>query len=255
MCPGSRPQTARFDETFRIPISTSSEAAQQRRRTTFRIGSIVSVDIPTRSFFRFCAPCRPVSTPPTIDGDLGDWDDGHRLPDLSEVSGEESVAAVYAAWDADGLYFAVSARARAAASVDVGRPLRGDGFQIWLDTRDVREAHRASRYCHHFYFLPGKGRRKPRAGQMRIRRARAHGRICDPDELSVGTHFGRSDFALEIHIPAAAMTGFEPTENRRLGFSYLLKDAGLGRQTWTADDPLPVAYDPSLWGTLELVDG
>lgn len=213
------------------------------------------LEVPVRSFFTFCAPCRQLVKAPSIDGDLSDWSGDWRLPDLCELSGEVPFARVYAGWSDDGLYLAVATEGAAAAEVSKARPLSGDGLQVWVDTRDVRDAHRASRYCHHFYFLPGKGRRKPAAGQMRIRRARAHGRVCDPEELAVASQSGRSGYTLEAHIPASALTGFDPAENRRLGFTYLLKDAKLGRQAWTSDDPLPVSYDPSLWGTLELVDG
>ena len=53
--------------------------------------------------------------------------------------------------------------------------------------------------------------------------------------------------------PTAALTGYDPDENNRLGFTYLLRDKKLGRQVWTAEEVLPVSYDPSLWGTAELV--
>ena len=212
-------------------------------------------EIPIRSFFSFEARCLYRKSPPTIDGALKDWSDEFKLPDLSEVASEASFAEVYTAWNEDGVYLAVAAKGAPGANIDVNRPLKADGFQVWLDTRDVRDAHRAGRYCHHFFFLPGKGQRKPKAGQVRIRRARAHGRVCEPGELVVASRTGRSGFTLGIHLPASVLTGFDPTENRRFGFTYLLKDTKLGRQTWTADDPLPVSYDPSLWGTLELVDG
>jgi hypothetical protein len=212
------------------------------------------LEIPVRSFFDFCAPCRRLSAAPVIDGDLSEWSEQSRLPDLAELSGDVSFADVSVGWTDEGLYLAVLVTGLAAVEVDAARPLRGDGLQVWVDTRDVRDAHRASRYCHHFYFLPGKGRRKPAAGQIRIRRARAHGRACDPGELSVASRTGRSGYALEARIAASALTGFDPSENRRLGFTYLLKDGKLGRQAWTADEPLPVSYDPSLWGALELTD-
>ena len=211
-------------------------------------------DIPIRSFFRFEARCLYRKTPPTVDGVLKDWPDEFRLPDLSEIGAAESFAEVYSAWNEEGLYFTVKVTGQAALEVDTSRPLRGDGLQIWIDTRDVRDAHRASRYCHYFYVLPGKGRRKALAGQMRIRRARAYGGLCDPDQLVSASRGSKSGYALEVHLPTGALTGFDPDENRRLGFTYLLKDRKLGRQCWTADDPLPVGYDPSLWGTLELVE-
>jgi hypothetical protein len=58
---------------------------------------------------------------------------------------------------------------------------------------------------------------------------------------------------MEIHLPGDVLTGFDPEENSRLGFTYMLRDRKLGRVYWTGDDSLPVSYDPSLWGTVELL--
>ena len=219
------------------------------------------LEIPRRAFFNFAFRCPYRSESPALDGDLSDWDDGYRIPDLmvldaGSASADLAFADLWMAWNEDGLYLALDVAGNPSPEVLPKRPLAGDSLQVWLDTRDVRDAHRASRYCHHFYFAPGGGgrsRRKPLAGQFRIRRARSHGKICDPSLLGVASRVSESGYRMEIHIPADAMTGFDPEENTRLGFTYLLRDHKLGRQFWTADEPLPVAYDPSLWGTVELV--
>ena len=215
----------------------------------------MNVKIPNRSFFKFAYPCPYRAKAPKLDGHLGDWGDRYRIPDLSALEGGEPFADFFMSWNEAGLYFAISVEG---SGVDVlpKQPLRGDSLQIWIDTRDVREVHRASRYCHHFYFLPsGAGRegRHPIGRQMRIRRARAYGRLCDPQRLGIASRVLKSGYRMEMHLPSEVLTGFDPEENNRLGFSYLLKDGRRGRQHWTADEPLPVSYDPSLWGTVELV--
>jgi hypothetical protein len=212
----------------------------------------LDLKIPSRSFFKFASRCPFRAEPPVIDGVITEWSEEYRVPDLGGIEGGQSFAEFYMAWNDDGLYFALELRGDASLDAQMKRPLRGDGLQIWVDTRDVRDAHRASRFCHHFYFLPGKGRRKPIGGQVRLRRARAHSRLCETQDLSVATRGRKKAFSMEIHIPAHALTGFDPGENNRLGFTYLLRDRKLGRQYWTADDPLPVSYDPSLWGTVIL---
>ena len=214
------------------------------------------LEIPRRAFFNFAFPCPYRSQPPAPDGDMSDWDDGCRIPDLMALDVGSSFADLWMAWNEDGLRLALDVKGNLSPEVLPRQPLAGDSLQVWLDTRDVRDAHRASRYCHHFCFAPGGGgrsRRKPLARQFRIRRARSHGRICDPALLGVASRISKSGYRMEVHIPADAMTGFDPEENTRLGFTYVLKDHALGRQFWTADEPLPVAYDPSLWGTVELV--
>ncbi len=208
--------------------------------------------IPKRAFFNFAYACPFRADAPVLDGDLKDWGEGFQVPDLTEIDGRKPYADFYMAWNDAGLYFAVHVRKTAGMEVQTKRPLRGDGLQIWVDTRDVRTAHRASRYCHHFYFLPSKGSRKPVGGQVRIRRARAQGKPCDPDRLGVASKATRTGYRMEIHLPTEVLQGFDPEENNRLGFTYLLRDRKLGRQFWTADEPLPISYDPSLWGTVEL---
>ncbi len=165
-------------------------------------------------------------------------------------------AEFYMAWNGEGIYVAVRVQGAAGLEVQPKRPLRGDGLQVWVDTRDVRDAHRASRFCHHFSFLPvggGTGGRGPVGRQFRIRRARAQARLCDPEQLGVASKVLKSEYRMEVHLPAGVLTGFDPEENTRLGFTYLLKDRKLGRQFWTADESLPDSYDPRLWGTVELV--
>ena len=60
-------------------------------------------------------------------------------------------------------------------------------------------------------------------------------------------------YALDIFVPAQALTGFDPQEHPRLGFNYALVDRELGEQTLSAGSPMPYQEDPSLWATLELV--
>lgn len=213
----------------------------------------MNLEIPRRAFFSFAWPCPYRRSPPVLDGDLNDWGAQYRIPDLTGLDGREAFADIYAAWNELGLYFAADVKKAAAAKVDERHPLQGDGLQVWVDTRDVRNVHRASRYCHHFYFLPGAENRKARGGQVAIRRARAHSKLCDPSGLKVFSDASGTGYRLEVHLPAEILTGFDPEENRLLGFTYLLQDRKQGRQFWTADKPLPVSYDPSLWGTVELV--
>ncbi|MDA0747957.1 MAG: hypothetical protein O2954_15660 [bacterium] len=213
----------------------------------------MNLELPRRAFFEFACACLYRENAPKIDGKLSDWDERYLLTDLGVLDGREPFANVYAGWNDGGVYLAVDVLRAVEMETDVKRPLRGDGLQVWVDTRDVRTAHRASRYCHHFYFLPAKGSRKPVGGQVRIRRARSQGKPCDPSHLEVACSTTRSGYRMEMKLPAEVLTGFDPEENTRLGFTYLLRDRKLGRQYWTADEPLPVSYDPSLWGTLELV--
>ena len=54
-------------------------------------------------------------------------------------------------------------------------------------------------------------------------------------------------------MTAEALTGFDPQEHPRLGFTYAVVDRELGEQTLGVGSPMPYQEDPSLWATLELV--
>ena len=60
-------------------------------------------------------------------------------------------------------------------------------------------------------------------------------------------------YVLEAFIPAEALTGFDPAEHPRLGFTYAVIDRELGEQTFGVGSPMPYQEDPGLWATLELV--
>lgn len=213
----------------------------------------MNLHIPTRSFFEFAFPCRRLDGKSFMEGYPAGWPDENRLPELGGLEGTDPYADVFLGWSEEGLYLGVDVRGKAGLKVEPNRPLKGDGIQIWVDTRDVRKAHRASRFCHHFYFLPTAGtRRGAVAGQARIRRAMAQGKPCDPQAITVSSHLNRTGYQLCAHLPSDILQGFDPDNNTRIGFTYRISDSLLGRQSWTADDALPVAYDPSLWGTVIL---
>lgn len=217
----------------------------------------MNVSIPARAFFSFAFPCRFREEAPKVDGVLSDWDERFRVPDLMEMEGGRAFGAVYMAWNREGLYFAVRVEGKGQFYVDPHRPAMGDCLEVWIDTRDVRDARRAGRYCHHFRFLPEGGGPKgtrPVAAQERIALAREHAATADLRSIRVASRIerGRGRYRMEVALPAEALTGYEPGVCPRLGFTYLLHDAALGTQSWSAGPDLPVAYDPSLWGTAEL---
>ncbi len=131
-----------------------------------------------------------------------------------------------------------------------------DGLHVWIDTRDTRNIHRAGRFCHYFVFLPsGGGHRldEPVGAQLLINRARENARPVPPSAFTVASQRRTDGYSLDIRIPATALTGFDPAEHPRLGFTYALADRELGVFTFACGGEFPYRDDPSLWATLELV--
>ena len=216
---------------------------------------MTNLHVPRRAFFDFSFTCFHRPDPPRIDGNLSDWDDASRIPDLMAVEGLESYADLYMAWDDSGLYFALHLRRKTRYKIDPENYARGDCLELWLDTRDMKDAHRANRYCYHFYFLPGGAGRdgkKPIGRQTSIEHAREQAPPCPEDSIEMGLRRLKRSCRMEIKLPASGLEGFQPREFDRLGFTYLLHDVEKGQQSWSGGGGLPVAHDPSTWGSVEL---
>jgi hypothetical protein len=211
--------------------------------------------LPARFLFRFSAPCQYKDPLWTNDG--AQLNETHRLIGLAELEERTAWADVWAAWSEAGLAIRVCVRGKQQPPwCRAGRPEDSDSLQVWIDTRDVHNVHRAGRFCHRFIFLPGGAGRhleQPVAEQAPINRSREQ-----PQPIAAGTLKARckihaDGYVLEALIPAEALTGFDPAEHPRLGFTYAVIDRELGQQTFGVGHPMPYQEDPSLWATLELV--
>ncbi len=212
--------------------------------------------VPNRQLFDFEIPIRYRPDAASLSGDLTGWNEGHRLPDLCLLDGQQPFAPVYAAWNESGLYVATRVG-------DKRRPLACDPRQFWksdhlrlcIDCRDTRSIKRASRFCHQFYLLPSGGGvtgRQPVGGAHKLQRAREDAPLAPPGALSVGAQVTADGYTLEAHIPADCLNGFDPVEHPRIGFYYMLEDREHGQQYLTVGDELYWYVDPSTWATAVL---
>jgi hypothetical protein len=165
---------------------------------------------------------------------------------------------VRVAWNAHGLGISVEVHGkRRAVAAHVGSPEVGDGIDLWIDTRDTRDVHRATRFCHHFQL-----RLAPRAGGelgVRIENVAIHRAMGSPGSAVSARHHARAwpkvgGWLLEWFLPAEGLSGYDPEINRRLGICYEVRDAERGSAFLTVGREFPIAEDPSLWSTLELVE-
>jgi len=210
--------------------------------------------VPPRFLFQFSVPC--FQRKPIWSANGAQLDERFRLPDLAQLESVPQGADVRAAWAPEGMAFAVRVTGkRQPPWCRESRPDDSDGLRVWIDTRDTHNIHRATRFCHQFIFMPagtGRGLDEPVAEQLLINRARENAKPIRPGLLQVRREKRVDGYVLEAFVPAAAMTGYDPQENPRLGFTYAVVDRELGEQTWSCASSLPFREDPSLWGTLEL---
>jgi hypothetical protein len=208
-----------------------------------------------RFLFRFAVECRHQELVWTDQG--LNLPEECRLPTLAELEGQPVLGDVRAAWSDAGMGFVVTVTGKRHPSWCRENKLEdSDGLQVWIDTRDTHNIHRATRFCHRFVFLPSGGGRQyeqPVVDQLLIDRARENANPVRPEKLRIASVKLPTGYRLSAFLPAAALTGFNPVDNPKLGFTYWLFDRERGEQTFSVGAEFPFQNDPSLWGTLELV--
>jgi hypothetical protein len=214
--------------------------------------------VPARFLVRVCHPCPYVAGLPA-DAPLCPVPEAGRLLTLAALDGRTDFADVRLGWNETGLGLWASVTGkRKPPEADADRPRTGDGLTLWLDTRGDRTAHRASRFGHQFHLLPtggGPDKDQPAFLQAKVNRAQQDAPLCSPADVAFRCTRRADGYALELFLPAAVLSGFDPDQHPRLGVNYHVHDAELGDQYLAAGADFPVADDPSLWEPLELTGG
>jgi hypothetical protein len=214
--------------------------------------------IPHRFLFRTAYPCPYVKQMPREEDDdrLLELPASAQIDNFAGMDQQSNFAEVRLAWNELGLGLQVEVRGKdEPARGDASQPRGSDGVTLWLDTRDARAGHRASKYCHMFHFLPagaGPERDEPVMVQAKINRALEDAPLCQPSDVPFRCESIRGGYLLEAFLPAAVLNGFDPEQNPRLGFYYAVRDAERGEQVLSVAADFPYWEDPSLWSVLEL---
>jgi hypothetical protein len=215
--------------------------------------------VPNRFLVRVSHPCPHVKDAPRTDDDecLVELPESARLDNFAALDGEKNFADVRLAWNEFGIAVQVEVKGKEQPAVgDSDKPKHSDGLWLFLDTRDARAGHRASRFCHHFLFLAAGGgtdKDEPFVAQLKINRAQQDAPLANLADVPFRGKRIKGGYRLEAFLPAAALNGFDPQEHPRLGVYYCVRDQELGDQFLSVNWDFPFADDPSLWAVLELV--
>jgi hypothetical protein len=213
--------------------------------------------VPYRFLVRVAHPCAYVKAMP-LDGDhVVDLPEAARLNNFADLDDAKNFADVRLGWNELGLGVQVTVKGKDQLPAgDLDRPRGSDGMTLWIDTRDARAGHRASRYCHQFHLLAAGGgpdKADSAFAQTKINRASQDAPLCDPADVPFRGGRVKGGYRLEAFLPAAVLTGYDPEQHPRLGVYYTVRDQELGDQHLSVNGDFPFWDDPSLWGTLELV--
>lgn len=210
--------------------------------------------MPAAFWFRWALECRKVQGVPleSANGPLLDLPDACRLPAPALLEGKSAPVEVRACWNAAGIGFAFS------GEFENKRPDgRAVKVQVWLDTRDARDNHRATRFCHRFEItLSTIDPAAPTTSveEREIARALGSPARAPADSIRTSGTLAGSRWRIEAFFNAAALTGFDPETNRRLGWNYMATILGEESKTFGIGREFPIGEDPSLWATLELIE-
>lgn len=213
--------------------------------------------IPARFLFRVCYPCKHVPGIPRLDADtLLDLPSACRLDFLTGFEGRPPFAEVRMAWNAGGIGIQAEVTGKKEPPRgDAAHPATSDGVTVWLDTRDARTNHRATRFCHQFHLLPAGGgaeRDEPAFAQARINRALGDATSIPAGSVPFRCHPRRGGYLLEAFLPGPLLVGFDPEQNPRLGVFVVVRDAEKGEQHLGVGPEFPYWEDPSLWNVLAI---
>jgi hypothetical protein len=214
--------------------------------------------LPQAFWFRMAVSCPRVEDIPRPRGRLLDLSEACALPDFGELEGAPSWVKVRAGYNASGLGLAFELLDKAGPiSPEPGRSSGIDSVQIGIDTRDTRNVHRATRFCHRFVasLRPSKGRAlEVDVAQKPIARAVADAPMSGRDLIQARAERTLSGWRLELFFPSESLHGFDPETNRRLGFMYQVTDPDRGEQFLGVGREFPIGEDPSLWASLLLTE-
>ena len=173
------------------------------------------------------------------------------LPSTAGLLNEKEFARLGVIWSEGGLTLHLSVKKKLEETV-YPRCQDGDSLEVFIDTRDLKNAKSVHRFCHHFIFLPEEVDGIKAEEVTRFKADESH-EIASPELFVIETKVGKRDYEMEIHIPKAALHGYDPLEFNKLGFTYRINRHGGDPQHFALSSRFfSLEKHPALWATLIL---
>ncbi len=216
--------------------------------------AIVS-QVPKNLLFRYRLNCHRLESQPTGCFELPA---SYELPHLSQFEGQAKFADVRMGWHEEGLYVTVTVMGKKQSLwCRESQLMESDGIQLWIDTRDTHNVHRATKFCHWMMMMPtggGGSKDKPVTSVLKINRSREDSPTINRFKVEIASKVTADGYHLSAFLPGRGLHGWDTVDHRHLGFNYAIVDRELGWQTLAIGPELPIAEDPSLWQSLKLID-
>lgn len=175
-----------------------------------------------------------------------------QLPCTAPFVSSAAFATVALAWNEEGLLIDI-AFDQPFETVEYPSFSDGDAVELFVDTRDRKSAGFATRFCHHFLFLPVPCQGISAQEITRFRTEETHP-LCDPGALKTETTFREKGYSMRLGIPAECLHGFDPATFDRMGFTYRLhRCKGDPQYFFTDSQHFSLEQHPKFWARFNLV--
>ncbi|MBM3207035.1 MAG: hypothetical protein FJZ57_00280 [Chlamydiae bacterium] len=174
------------------------------------------------------------------------------LPDTHMYLEEEKFADCSLFWNEEGIFGEFFIHKEYEQSTFPDFEL-GDSIEIFIDTRDMKKAGFATKFCHHFVFLAHPVQEIQAQEVSKFRSEDSHP-LCEADLLKMDVKYGKNDYTLQFFISTQCLMGFDPTSFPRIGFTYKInRYKGPAQHFSVSSAFFDVMQNPSLWASVSLV--
>jgi len=174
------------------------------------------------------------------------------LPKMGEWLGEETFADVAISWNETGLFVHLFVE-KPFEEAAYPKFTEGDAFELFCDTRDLKEAGFPTRFCHQFLFLPQPVQGIQAQEITRFRTEDTHP-LCEAEDLEIKAVMGKKEYTLELFIPANCLHGFDPASFDRIGLTYRIhRHKGTPQHFALSSQHFSLEQHPRLWASFRFV--
>jgi hypothetical protein len=252
--------TSQFSPTFTIPVTeTPTVTFTPGASNTFTPPPTVTNSTPERSGTRYIA--HYLSTPPTIDGDWGEWTTTQYPANIvvyglgNWENSNDLEAAFRVGWDETYLYLAVKVRDDKYVQNATGSELyKGDSIELLLDA-DLYGDFNSTYLSSDDYQLgisPGKGNT---GGPKESYLWYPTGSAGSKSQVSIATMGESGLYRIEFAVPWSIL-GVTPSVNKHLGFAVSVSDnddtSSNVQQSMVSSATNRTLTNPTTWGEIVL---
>jgi len=173
------------------------------------------------------------------------------LPDLTSLTCEDPFAEVKIKFDEESISFRFEVNAPF-KEVSFPKVERGDGIELFLDTRDLKSSKTTTKFCHHFVFLPAAVDEMQGCEVTKFRSDDSH-EYPEKELLRPQVSFTKKGYTLEAILTKETLYGYDPQEFPRIGCAYRIhRTQGRAQHFGPPSSEFSLESSPHIWPSIHL---